>query len=125
MVTADGLLVVANERENSYLLWAIRGGGPGFFGVVTEYTLRLFSAPGSITTSSYYYPLERIEEVGEWAGSIARKLPRQVEFVIMIMSAPPPIAARCKSSNGFVGLVLGVAFAETPRRRSVNAENSG
>jgi FAD/FMN-containing dehydrogenase len=76
VVTAAGRLVVASERENSDLLWAIRGGGPGFFGIVTEYTLRLFSAPGSITASTYYYPLERIEEVGTWAGSIARKLPR-------------------------------------------------
>jgi hypothetical protein len=58
--------------------------GPGFIGVVTEYTLRLFLAPGSITTSSCYYPLERIEEVSEWAGSIAHKLPRQVQFVIEI-----------------------------------------
>lgn len=114
VVTADGRLVVANERENSDLLWAIRGGGPGFFGVVTEYTLKTFSAPASITSSSYYYPLERIEEVSEWAGSIARNLPRQVEFVIMIMSAPPSIADRCRSSNGFVGLVLGVAFADSP-----------
>jgi FAD/FMN-containing dehydrogenase len=55
VVTADGNLVVANERENSDLLWAVRGGGPGFFGVVTEYTLRLFAAPRAITTSNYYY----------------------------------------------------------------------
>jgi hypothetical protein len=55
-----------------------------FFGVVTEYTLTVFSAPASITSSLYYYPLDRIEEVGEWAGSIARELPRKIEFSINV-----------------------------------------
>jgi FAD/FMN-containing dehydrogenase len=64
VVTAEGSVVVASDKENSDLLWAIRGGGPGFFGVVTEYTLKVFSAPASITSSSYYYPLDCIEEVG-------------------------------------------------------------
>jgi FAD/FMN-containing dehydrogenase len=114
VVTADGGMVVASEKANSDLLWAVRGGGPGFFGVVTEYTLKLYPAPAAITSSNYYYPIERIEEVGEWAGSIARKLPRQVEFVIMIIGAPPPIADRCKASNGFVCVVSGTAFADSP-----------
>jgi len=114
VVTADGALVVASEKENPDLLWAIRGGGPGFFGVITEYTLKLFSAPASITSSSYYYPLDCIEEVGEWAGSIARELPRQVEFSINIAGAPPSMTDRCRSSNGFVCLVLGSAFADSP-----------
>ena len=33
VVTADGELVHADERENADLLWAARGAGPGFFGV--------------------------------------------------------------------------------------------
>jgi FAD/FMN-containing dehydrogenase len=101
-------------QENSDLLWAIRGGGPGFFAVVTEYTLKVFPRPKSITASSYCYPLDRIEEVGEWAGSIARKLPRQVEFAIIIAAAPPSIADRCKSGNGFCCVVNAVAFADSP-----------
>jgi FAD/FMN-containing dehydrogenase len=114
VVTADGSLVVASDKENSDLLWAIRGGGPGFFGVVTEYTLKAYSAPATVTSSSYYYPLERIEEVGEWAGSVARKLPRQVEFYITIAGAPPSIVDRYKSSHGFACVVGATAFADSP-----------
>ena len=40
VVTASGDLVVANERENADLFWALRGGGAGTFGVVTEVTVR-------------------------------------------------------------------------------------
>jgi len=111
VVTADGRLVVASEKENVELLWAVRGAGPGFFGAVTEYTLRLFPAPAAITTSNYYYPLELIEEVGGWAGGIARELGKQAELTIFVAAAPATIAERCRASNGLVCLVSVTVFA--------------
>jgi FAD/FMN-containing dehydrogenase len=45
IVTADGELVHASEDENTDLLWAARGAGPGFFGVVTRFHLRLHPRP--------------------------------------------------------------------------------
>jgi FAD/FMN-containing dehydrogenase len=113
VVTAEGNLVVASEKENSDLLWALRGAGPGFFGIVTEYTVRLFPAPGVITTSNYYYPLEMAAALGEWAGGVARELPAQVEMTIFISAAPPEIADRCSGTNGFACSVSATAFADS------------
>lgn len=110
LVVADGNVFVADHDRNAELLWAIRGGGPGFFAVVTEYRLKLYLAPGAITTSSYYYPLEQIEALGAWGASVARQLPREVELTIFVAAAPPALAERCAASNGFVAILSATAF---------------
>ena len=113
VVTADGNLIVASEKENADLLWAIRGAGPGFFGVVTEYTLRVYHAPGGIMTSNYYYPLELAGELGKWMGGVARQLPTQVELTIFLGAAPASIADKCTRSKGRACVVSATAFADS------------
>jgi len=111
VVTADGELVTANAEQNSDLLWAIRGGGPGFFGAIVEYSLRLYPAPRAIVTSNYFYPLECAQSVGAWASELARKLPKQVELTVFITAAPPAIADRCRSARGLAMLVSATSFS--------------
>ncbi|MGH8014117.1 MAG: FAD-binding oxidoreductase [Candidatus Binataceae bacterium] len=113
VVTADGRLIAADERQNSDLLWAVRGAGPGFFGVVTEYILRLYPAPSAITTSNYCYPLERAKEVGIWAGKVARQLPAHVELTVFVASSPSPIANRCASNMGLARILNATAFVDS------------
>jgi hypothetical protein len=48
VVTTKGDILVANEVENNDLFWAIRGGGAGQYGVVTEYVIRHHPAPESV-----------------------------------------------------------------------------
>ena len=76
VVTADGSLVTASETENTELLWAARGAGPGFFGVATKYRVRLYPLPRAITTSTLMYPLGKLPEVVEWATETATRCPR-------------------------------------------------
>ncbi|KAH6615256.1 hypothetical protein C7974DRAFT_61788 [Boeremia exigua] len=41
-ITAEGKFVTANAKENSDLYWALKGGGPGTFAVVTSITVKTF-----------------------------------------------------------------------------------
>ena len=45
IVTADGVVRVANACVNPDLFWAIKGGGGGSWGVVTRLTLRTYDLP--------------------------------------------------------------------------------
>jgi hypothetical protein len=45
IVTPDGELLVTNPCQHSDLFFAIRGGGGGTFGVVTEVVVRVYSSP--------------------------------------------------------------------------------
>jgi FAD/FMN-containing dehydrogenase len=47
VVTADGLVKVANACTNPDLFWALKGGGGGSFGVVTKVTLRTRELPAN------------------------------------------------------------------------------
>lgn len=49
VITTEGEILVANSQQNQDLLWAIRGGGAGQYGVVTEYVLKVYPAPSSVT----------------------------------------------------------------------------
>ncbi|KAI1450607.1 hypothetical protein F5Y02DRAFT_413329 [Annulohypoxylon stygium] len=52
IVTTRGEVLTANAIENQDLYWAIRGGGGGQYGVVTEYVMLTFPEPTNIITSS-------------------------------------------------------------------------
>jgi FAD/FMN-containing dehydrogenase len=45
VVTADGAVRIANAATNPDLLWALKGGGGGSFGIVTRLTLRTHEVP--------------------------------------------------------------------------------
>jgi FAD/FMN-containing dehydrogenase len=47
IVLANGSILMANERENADLFWAVRGGGSNF-GVVTTFTFRAFPQTNNV-----------------------------------------------------------------------------
>jgi FAD/FMN-containing dehydrogenase len=84
VVTPGGELVHADEERNAELLWAARGAGPGFPGVVTRFHVALQPLPRAITTSSYVYDLSDLEAVAGWASQVAASLPPTVELTLLV-----------------------------------------
>jgi FAD/FMN-containing dehydrogenase len=79
VVLADGRQVRADATNEPDLFWAARGGGPGFFGVVTRFHLALQPDPAGLMSSSYAFPLELLEEVTTWLDEITPQLDPCVE----------------------------------------------
>lgn len=108
VVMADGRLIRASETEHSDVFWAVRGGGPEFFGVVVRYRLRLHDLPRAIRTSLYFYPIERAAEVEAWVTAVMAVVPANVEFATHFQSAPPFVPA-----DGKVAMCTPTVFADS------------
>jgi FAD/FMN-containing dehydrogenase len=52
IVTVSGDVLVCNLAQNQDLFWAVRGGGGGQYGVVTEYVMLTYPTPATIAASS-------------------------------------------------------------------------
>ena len=93
IVIADGRTLHATATENPDLYWAVRGVGPGLFGIVTRLDLQLYPAPDSIMTSSYIFPLAQLETVTAALDAIREKHDtRRVEVLAVLMHHPEAAA---------------------------------
>ncbi len=84
LVTADGALVHADARENPDLLWAARGAGPGFFGVVTRFHVGLQPKPKVVANGVFLYEMDVLEDVFRWAHDIGPRVPRTMELMLVV-----------------------------------------
>jgi len=84
VVTAAGELVRADAESHSDLYWAARGSGPGFFGAVASFHLRLYPRPRHVANGVFLYPIECLEEVFRWAHEIGSRVPRTMELMVVI-----------------------------------------
>lgn len=88
-VGADGALRHADESENAEMLWAARGAGPGFFGVVTRFQLKLHKRPRAIGLKLAFYPLGKFEALLRWAHGVADEVPRSIELMLAVSRRIP------------------------------------
>jgi FAD/FMN-containing dehydrogenase len=88
VVTADGELVRADGSRNADLLWAARGAGPGFFGVVARFHLRLHPRPRHVANGVLLFGIEMLEEVFRWVHAVGPQVPRTVELMAVVHRDP-------------------------------------
>jgi FAD/FMN-containing dehydrogenase len=90
VVTASGDVLWCDEGSDDDLFWAARGGGPGFFGVVTAFKLRTRERYRELTQTTYVYPPSVAAQVLDWLYTARHDVPPSVELVAVGIAPPLP-----------------------------------
>lgn len=88
MVTADGRIVRASERQHPDLFWGLRGGG-GNFGVATSFEYQLYPLGPEIVAGAIAWRGEEAAEVLEMYRTLASQAPPELACVAGLRMAPP------------------------------------
>ena len=127
-VDAEGELRLASETENADMLWAARGSGPDFFGVVVRFHLRVFPKPGFIGSSITTYPVERLADLARWVDRVGPDVPPGVELQFVISrspSFPPPLRPRSATSPVLIELAATVMADSRSEAKAATAYMAG
>jgi len=87
MVLADGRFVIASNKENADLFWAVRGGG-GNFGVVTSFEFRL-QPVNMVQFGPTFWPLEESTTILSAYRDFIKTAPEDVSGFFAFLVIPP------------------------------------
>ena len=88
VITADGRLLRASDKENADLFWAIRGGG-GNFGVVSRFEFRLYPVGPEVLSGLVVYPLKEAASALKKFREYTKKLGDETSVWAIMRKAPP------------------------------------
>jgi len=104
VITADGRLRIASEKENQDLFWALRGGG-GNFGVVTSFEYRLHPIQ-DIYGGVMFYELREAATVLRFFREFIAKAPEELGGFPAFQIAPPlPFIPTQRHGDTFIAMV--------------------
>jgi len=88
MVSSEGRLVRASEKENADLFWGLRGGG-GNFGVVTDIEFDLYSIGPEIVGGGIAWTADHAADVYAMYQKIMESSPPELAVLYVLRIAPP------------------------------------
>jgi hypothetical protein len=88
LVTADGELVKANERENADLFWGVRGGG-GNFGIVTSFEFRMSPIGPQVLAGPIFWRMAEAPDVLRFYRDWIADCPDELMTIVAQRKAPP------------------------------------
>ena len=87
VVTANGDALVASDKENADLFWAVRGGG-GNFGIAASLEFRLHPIGPMVTGGLVVHPFPKARETLHYYRELTRKLPEEMGVFCALTHAP-------------------------------------
>jgi hypothetical protein len=118
IVTADGRIRTVNKNTDPDLLWALRGGGGGNFGIVTQFVFNIHPVPRTVTYFSVSFPWSSASEaIATWQGWAPRSNSQLTSIFHINGVNPPSVSANGQilgnpgSVHSLVGPLLGVPGA--------------
>ncbi|CAG7850461.1 SubName: Full=Related to glucooligosaccharide oxidase-Laccaria bicolor {ECO:0000313/EMBL:CCA72155.1} [Serendipita indica DSM 11827] len=115
-VLADGSIVIASEKQNDDLFWALRGAGPSF-AVITTYKLLTVPVPAANSYFAYEWPDVRPEDSSkllrhyqEWMSSV----PAELGMAFMLLPGSRPGVNKLYMNGQYLGDWDGLRAALTP-----------
>ncbi len=109
VVTVDGELVRASERENADLFWGLRGGG-GNFGIVTAFELGLHQVGPEVMAGLIVHPFNDARALLRRYREVALSAPNELA-VWVVMRKAPPLPFLPPEVHGTEVVVFGVLYS--------------
>ncbi|KAK8024486.1 FAD-dependent oxidase [Apiospora rasikravindrae] len=82
IVTADGRLLTASEKENSDLFWGVRGSGPNF-GIVLSATYKIYDQTngGMAVNADFIFPINQSHNHWETLKEVEKTMPPELALI--------------------------------------------
>jgi FAD/FMN-containing dehydrogenase len=125
VVLADGSFVTANDKQNSDLFWALRGGG-GNFGVVTSFEFRM-QPVDTVQFGPTFWPLEESADVLKAYRDFIKTAPETVSgFFAYLVIPPAPMFPEQLHLKKVCGIVwCGTGSAEEMEKETKSIRSMG
>jgi FAD/FMN-containing dehydrogenase len=112
VVTADGQMHRASEKENADLFWALRGGG-GNFGIVTGFEFRLHALGPQVLSGLLIHPFADAPKLlRDYRSFVAQATDELTAWVVLRKAPPLPFLP--KEWHGKEVMIIAVCFLGDP-----------